>query len=203
MSHEGSALDLNFHVFDHIEHQHTSYVMRHSLLKCSINANDSVVLLPQHYIFDRKALEVMEQDTLKAGYEGLILRDPQAPYKQGRSTTREQIMLKLKRFKDAEFMVAGFEERMENTNVKTINELGYSHRSSHQDLKFGRGDLGALILHHPNGTFNVGTGFSDDERIEIWDNRGKYISKMAKIKFFDIGTKDFPRHPVFLGWRLE
>lgn len=132
-----------------------------------------------------------------------MLRRADAHYKFGRSTHKEFILMKLKRFMDTEYKVVGFQERMKNNNEATINELGYTERSTHKDNLVGRGDLGALVLELDEGgpTFTCGTGFDDATRVEIWNNRDKYIGKFAKVKSFLIGVKDLPRFPVFLGFR--
>ncbi len=113
--------------------------------------------------------------------------------------------MKLKRFTDAEFEVIGYEERMENTNEAFTNELGRTKRSSHQEGKIGRGDLGALVLRDAQGlVFKVGTGFDDQQRASLWEARDRdLIGRLAKIKFFAIGVKDAPRHPVFISFRPD
>lgn len=93
------------------------------------------------------------------------------------------------------------EFRLHNGNVAKVNELGHTERSSHQENKLGRGDLGALVLEYEGGTFNCGTGFDDATRKEIWDNQGAYMGRFAKVKSFLIGVKTSPRFPVFLGFR--
>ena len=90
---------------------------------------------------------------------------------------------------------------MHNGNEATTNELGRTKRSSHQAGKTGRGDLGALIVRFYDVEFNIGTGFDDVERAEIWNHRDRFLGKLAKFKYFSVGVKDAPRHPVFLGWR--
>jgi hypothetical protein len=132
----------------------------------------------------------------------LILRDHNEKYKMGRSTASEQGMLKLKRFLDAEAEVIGFQERMHNGNEATTNELGRTSRSSHKSGKSGRGDLGALIVRTPEGIeFGIGSGFDDNTRQSIWANQDDYLGRLVKYKYFPLGSKDAPRHPVFLGWR--
>jgi DNA ligase-1 len=62
--------------------------------------------------------------------------------------------------------------------------------------------LGALILESADGTiFKCGTGFDDAKRKEMWENKDKYLNKMAKIKSQEAGKKDKPRFPVFIGIR--
>ena len=131
-----------------------------------------------------------------------MLRKPDGKYKFGRSTAREFILMKVKRFSDDEYKVIGFQERMHNANEATINELGHTERSAHMENMVPRGDLGALVLEMPDGqVFNCGTGFDDETRKKIWQNRDYYLGKWAKIKSFLIGVKDLPRFPVFTGFR--
>lgn len=109
--------------------------------------------------------------------------------------------MKLKRFVDAEAVIVGFEERRHNGNIATTNELGRTQRSSHAGNKIGRGDLGALIVTDGGVQFNIGTGFSDEERADIWNYKVAYLGSLVKYKHFPIGVKDLPRHPTFLGFR--
>jgi len=164
-----------------------------------------VEIIEQHHVFNMRDLLDIEQTYLDAGYEGVMIRDPHAPYKFGRSTMREGYLLKLKRFADAEFKIVGFEERMHNGNDAITNELGRTKRSSAKAGKTGRGDLGALILENTfgPGTFNVGTGFSDKQRADIWANRDKYLGQLAKVKYFTKGMIDTPLLPTFLDIRSE
>lgn len=143
----------------------------------------------------------MEQFWLNEGYEGVMGRSMDGTYKYGRSTMKEGILWKLKRFADHEYEVVGFEERMHNANEATINELGYTERSSHKAGMVPMGTLGALILKHSAGDFRCGTGFTDEQRAHIWANRDALMGRMAKIKHFEIGVKDLPRFPVFLDFR--
>ena len=55
--------------------------------------------------------------------------------------------------------------------------------------------MGAVIVNHPDfGQFKVGTGFDDQQRLD-----GIQSSKML-VKYLSAGTKDKPRHPVFVKW---
>lgn len=202
MSHDKPADNVRFYAFDHIKYPQYGYEERRRLLVTQDQLKTTDVhLLPQHGLGNLDGLLSLEEDLLDEGYEGLILRSTTAPYKFGRSTVKEGYLLKLKRFADAEAEVVGFEERMHNGNEATTNELGRTKRSSHQAGKTGRGDLGALRVRWGGCEFNVGTGFTDEERAEVWANRSAYVGRLAKFKYFTVGVKDAPRHPVFLGWR--
>ena len=201
MSHDKPADGVGFFVFDHIERPHERYIHRVPTDK-KFNLRDCVFAHEQKLCTTLIDVLGYEAECLEEGYEGLILRDPNAPYKNGRSTVNEGYLLKLKRFRDDEAVIIGFEERMHNGNEAQTNELGRTKRSSHKAGKSGRGDLGALILQRPDGVqFNCGTGFDDGLRQDIWDNQRKYLNKLVKYKHFEIGAKDLPRHPVFLGFR--
>jgi len=49
-------------------------------------------------IKDLEEFKACEEKFLKEGYEGIMARSPHAPYKVGRSTLKEQGLLKIKRF---------------------------------------------------------------------------------------------------------
>lgn len=196
MSADGEP-DVRFFVFDHVSSISSPY--RHRATKLSTAKH--LVLHEQKEIFDLEQLLAYEQDCLDEGYEGLILRDPSAPYKMGRSTAREGYLLKLKRMKTDEATIVGFIEREHNGNVAAINELGQTKRSSHKANKSGRGDLGALVCRLGDVEFNIGTGFTDTERADIWGNKDKYLGKLVSFNHFPIGSYDKPRHPSFKGLR--
>ena len=199
MSHDKTDFDLRFYVFDHVQYPNAIYTERAIGFQ---NHAHAAWVHPQRVVHSLEELLAYEETCLEQGYEGLILRDPTAPYKRGRSTVKEGYLLKMKRFSDFECEVVGFEERMHNGNEATTNELGRTKRSSHAAGKTGLGDLGALVVRTPDGIeFRVGTGFDDSERDRVWRDRDSYLGKLAKIKYFAVGMKDAPRHPVFLGWR--
>lgn len=201
MAHDKPADNVSFYMFDHVEWPMQGYHQRQERMR-GWGVRPDIFMLEQQMIKDHAELIDFEEWTLGEGYEGLILRDPYARYKYGRSTVNEGYLLKMKRFVDSEATVIGFEERMHNGNEATVSELGRTKRSSHKAGKSGRGDLGALMCKGADGVlFNIGTGFSDPERSEIWANRDRYNGKIAKFKYFPVGVKEAPRHPVFLGWR--
>jgi len=193
--------DVSFHVFDHIQEPTAPYLSRLQLVKDRPRKGGSVLIVDQTILQKLERLNEYEPSILAQGYEGVMLRRPEAPYKFGRSTAREGYLLKIKRFHDAEFEIVGFEEEMFNANEATTSELGHTKRSSHKANKVPKGRLGALVLKYGDTTFNCGTGFNDAERERIWAERDSYLGKLAKIKYFAHGIKDVPKLPSFLGIR--
>lgn len=151
-----------------------------------------------------KSVEEMaayEAACLLKGYEGIMLREPEGPYKFGRSTLREQYLLKVKRFQDAEAVVIGMEELMHNDNPQEQNALGHSERSTHQANMRPSGMMGKLLVRDlvTDCEFSIGTGFSELQRIAYF--KEEVISRILKYRFQPHGVLSKPRFPVFLGWR--
>lgn len=146
----------------------------------------------------------LEADALDAGFEGLMIRSPGAPYKFGRSTLKQQGLIKVKRYTDAEATVVGFEELERNQNEQTRNAFGLAKRSSHRAGKVAAGTLGKLILESPTwGQFACGSGLDYELRDEIWQNQERYLGKTVTFKFQAHGTLEKPRTPIFKGFREE
>ena len=145
-----------------------------------------------------------EASCVEQGYEGIIVRaNLDAHYKYGRSTVNEGSLLKVKRFEDSEAEIIGFDEEMFNGNDAQTNELGRTKRSTAMAGLIGKGTLGAFKVRDAvSGVeFSVGTGLTAAERQRYWDGRGHLIGSLVKYKFFPVGVKVAPRHPVFLGFR--
>lgn len=148
-------------------------------------------------------LNLYEAERLAEGYEGVMLRDPSGPYKEGRSTAKEGFLLKLKRFQDAEARVVGVEQMMQNTNAPKKNALGHTERSSHKAGKKAMPLLGGLVVRdmETGVEFTIGTGFTLADRAKLWKERRGLAGRLLKYKSQPTGVKDKPRFPVFLGWR--
>ena len=168
--------------------------------------NNSIVnieVVPQIIINSLEELYEFEEDCLAKGYEGVMLRYPNAPYKNGRSTVKEGALLKLKRFSDSEAYILGMEPLLRNHNEPTKNALGYTERSSHIYNKVADDLLGALNVKdiHTGIEFSIGSGFTEEQRREIWNKQVELIGSIVKYKYFEVGVKDKPRFPVFCGFR--
>lgn len=150
-----------------------------------------------------------ENEQLRLGYEGIMIRQPNSPYKCGRSTEKEGYLLKIKRFKDSEAVIIGFAEQMENTNTLEKDIFGHAKRSSSIQGMIGKGTLGKFIVKEVGDTgwkgkeFKIGTGVGliDQLRQDIWNNKQNYIGRLITYKYQSIGTLNLPRLPIFKGFR--
>ena len=169
----------------------------------SFNIPSYEILFPT-IVSNQEQIDQLMINNLNAGYEGLMLRDPNGIYKFGRSSVKENILLKVKEFMDDEAEIIAFREKMVNTNEGLKDNFGRTKRSSCQDGLKPSGTLGGFILRNSEGLeFSCGSGLNDALRDEIWKNKSKYLGKLVKYKFMSKGIKDLPRHPVFIGFRDE
>lgn len=195
-----------YHVFDYIgDGINLPFIERYKKLQLIVAKYPYPWLkLVEHKTIETlKDLDEYEQQTLAAGYEGVMLRSPTGRYKYGRSTKKQGILFKLKRFTDDDAQVIGFAELEHNCNTQTRDNLGLAERSSNQALMIPGNTLGSLIVRWKDQTFNVGTGFTQAQRQEIWDNRSNYLHKWCTFKYQNHGIKVAPRAPVFLRWRED
>jgi len=162
---------------------------------------DVKVLRPE-LVLSEEELRGVEEQYLEEGFEGVMVRTPNGTYKFGRSTTKENTLLKVKRFVDDEAVLIDVLEKQHNQNEATQDAFGRTKRSTCQDGKVGAGTAGTLIVRNADGLeFGVGTGLDDALRAQIWANVDAYKGQLVKFKYFPVGVKEKPRHPVFLGFR--
>ena len=203
--------DFKYYMFDLVEQglECEPYLVRIENLKkwyatLTPTQQDIVHLVLPTKLNNRKEVEAYEQKCLDEGYEGIIIRSGTSPYKSGRSTLKEGYLVKIKRFSDSECEILGFEELMNNNNVATKDNFGRSERSSHKANLSGAGVLGCFQVRdiHTGQEFSIGTGLDAAQRKLYYDNFASMcLGKIGKYKFFDVGVKDLPRHPVWLGFR--
>ena len=200
MSEDGEPA-FKFHVFDNYLHVGDFQARLRSAFHMGSKYKSFIAPVPHSLCVEDVDLLNYEEDYVVEGYEGVMLRDPAGAYKFGRSTMREGGLLKLKRFVDAEAVIVGREERMENLNPRQMDELGRNRRSSHKAGKRGMGTLGALIVQDckTKVQFSIGTGFDDAERARLWGMNLHGV--IVKYKSQPTGVKDKPRFPVYLGMR--
>lgn len=113
--------------------------------------------------------------------EGIMINLALAPYE----FKRTNYLLKVKKFNSADLRVIGFEEG-------TGKYVGM---------------LGALICDYKDNVVRVGSGLTDNQRKEIWQNRFKYLDTIVEISYFE-ETKDSTgkkslRFPTFKDFRPD
>jgi len=124
-------------------------------------------------------------DELLRGYkdfdkwEGLMVREAYAPYQFKRTGN----IRKIKKFKDVELPIIDFQEGTGKYE----------------------GTLGAILVKYKDSIVSVGSGFTDEQRDRVWNNKEEYLKYNAKVKYFEESKneKGEPslRFPTFLAFR--
>jgi len=196
---EDGEPEFEYVVYDHWMTGEVAYHLRQSLLSTGVAVLNSqhIKMVDYWWVYSAKDCEDILNQLIEFGYEGAMLRDPNSLYKQGRHTLKSQALMKLKKFLDDEAVIIGFEEKLTNTNVKELDERGYSKRSSKKEGMVPAGTLGALIVRWKGVEFNIGSGFDDAMRQYIWDNRERLLGKLVTFRYQELSKYGVPRFPTF------
>lgn len=116
------------------------------------------------------------------GYDGVILRDVNAPWRNGACKDGEVIKVKPTQSLDLE--VAGW----------------FPGKGKHE------GRAGGITVIYNDVMTDVGTGFTDAERQEIvdtWELTRTMPARIAEVEFMGITSVGKLREPRFKGWRYD
>jgi len=143
------------------------------LAKVKAYEGNIIKIIPQIKVKNKAHLQKFLEEIEKKGGEGVVVRDPNAPYIAKRTSK----VLKVKSFKDAECEVI--------SHIKG--------RGKYQNM------LGSIECKMDNGViFKIGSGFSDKER-----NNPPAIGSVVTFKYKEFTKYGKPRFPVFLRVRGE
>lgn len=199
---EAGEPDFTFYIFDSFTMQ-GAFKDRFATTSAIVHTTTCkhAKLLKQGYVTNVADMLMFEDRALEEGFEGIMVRSLEGPYKQGRSTLNEGTLMKFKRFVDGEFLILGCTELMKNANELTKDELGYAKRSTSKDGKVPMDTLGSLTMQTREGKpFSCGSGFDPAERALLWAQRETLAGSWGKVKYFAVGGYDVPRFPVWLGF---
>jgi DNA ligase-1 len=180
--------DVKFFVFGYVPH--SEWVSKDFKMKTSDRLNelldidycfpDNIVMVNHKLIDNIDDAYKFEAECLESGFEGAMLL-PDIPYYLGKKSNK---LLKLKTMQSQDCRVVGFYEGESGTR--------------------NQGTLGGLELIQENSiSCNCGTGFSDEDRSYIWNNKDEFIGKVAEIKYQELTEDGVMRFPVFMRWRND
>lgn len=147
-----------------------------------VKADGALRILPVLYQGnDQSKIDELLERMVAEDKEGLML-NIDVPYKR----TRHKGILKIKRFYTMDLRITGYEEgtgRLEGT-------------------------LGALVLEYKGNTVKVGSGFTDEQRTELWNNREDIIGSICEVKYKEISSDkntglESLQFPVFVQMRFD
>jgi len=130
---------------------------------------------------DWEEIENVYLSFVKQGYEGAMIKNADSYYVCKRSAD----WAKIKPFETGDFEITGFYEG---------------------EGKF-EGMLGGFVIDFEGYEVEVGSGYSDSQRQEYWENRNELISSVIEVQYQDVtenekGTKSL-RFPTFVSMRFD
>lgn len=166
---------IQFHCFDIVNDQ--PQMRRQLLIEALRGLSPWIIVAPFWLCSDFDEVMRAYDEIISSGYEGIIIRHHQGSYERKRST----MVMKFKPKKEDNYVILGAQEEIDKEGLE-------------------KGSLGALICASEDGnTFNVGTGFSAEQRQILWEIRDTLPGRIAKVKYQHLTTgKRVPRFPVFV-----
>jgi len=148
--------------------------------KLTDNAVDLDILLPVERFYVEADYDVIKQfhdEFVSEGYEGVMIKDPTAPYKFGRGYE----VMKMKEFHDVDLPIKG---TLEGTGKHT-------------------GKLGSVVVCFNGVDVQVGSGFSDVLREQIWGDRDNFTGRMIEVRYQEVTPDGSLRFPTFVCFRND
>ena len=148
-------------------------------LMCEADINFDKLTPIERIICDAEYDEIksLHDDFVSDGYEGAMIKDLSAPYHFGRNYS----VMKLKAFHDVDLPIEGFVEG--------------SGRH--------RGKLGAVVVDYNGVNVQVGSGFSDKLREQIWNDRENFTGRIIEIRYQEVTPDGSLRFPTFVCFRND
>ena len=211
--------DMHWWVFDDLQHAALPYMQRYELLAARVEAlnHPRIHLVPAFIAHNREELDDIHAQFLEDGYEGTILRNPNAPAKSGRPTQKGQELWRIKPWADSEILVTGVTEGAKNTNEAKINALGRTERSSAKAGMVPNGMIGSIegimlddfldplhgeIMFAKGLAISIGTGEMTEVEAEYYfRNQNEIVGKCIKFRHMTHGVKDLPRFGTYISHR--
>lgn len=165
---DGEKRGLVLHLFDMIPIEEfkageskATYRKRKEELSFIVEKLDSpyIKVVPNLYVGkDLDVIPKLLEEMNRKGKEGLMLNVSDGKYQ----CKRTDVLSKIKSMNTMDCRIIGFEEGTGKYE----------------------GMLGALLLDYKGYELRCGSGFTDEDRKEIWNNKEKYLGKIAEIQYF-------------------
>ena len=195
--------DVKWYVFDDRTNPNMPFIERVTMAKDRVHylKDERVIAIPQVMILNLTEMYEFEKYAVDEGFEGIMLRDPLGRYKYGRSTVKENLLLKVKRFISEEATIIALEERMENLNESVPDAFGRARKAISKDMLAPTGMVGAFVMESPKWPTSFRVSASTlrpmREQKRAWENPNDYLLQLGRFKYFPHGVVDVPRHGVF------
>ncbi len=135
-------------------------------------------IVPRHYVSrDESAIKSLHDKFVTEGYEGAMIKNPDAFYKFGRGYD----VMKYKSFHDVDLPIKGI---LEGTG-KHSNKLG------------------SFIVEYKGTDVQVGSGLSDAIRETVWGDPDSFVGRTIEIRYQEVTPDGSLRFPTFVCFRND
>lgn len=151
-------------------------------VKATLPPGSSIRILPVLYSgTDQSKIDELLEQMVREDKEGLMV-NLDVPYKR----KRHNGILKVKRFYTMDLPITACEE-------------GGGRLA---------GTLGALVLEYKGNEVRVGSGFTDDQRKKLWEQRGELPGQLCEVKYKEVSSDkntgaESLQFPVFVALRTD
>lgn len=174
--------------------------------------NLHIKIVPHRLVGSKECYYTMRSEWLLEGFEGVILRDPNLPHKEGRSSAIKAHLWRFKPYSSAEIVVTRIEEGQTNLNEAQIDKLGHTKRSTHQENMVPNGQVGTIlgtlvndlldfsgdIIAKAGTEVRVSPGeMSLKDREYYFINQHEIIGQIVEFDYMSFGLKDKPRFATY------
>ena len=166
----------HYYIFDHLTLKEfesktstTKFGQRIANIESIVPDGLSGVSVLDQWIASDKVFEDLMTQSKEGGWEGLMLRK-NTTYKGKRSDE----VLKVKAFKDAEYIVLDVESDIQRVIV--------------EGAEFSELMLKNIIIEHKGNRVQVGSGFSHEQRRHYFQNPDQIIGKQVTVQYFEETT---------------
>ena len=146
---------------------------------CEVDIDFTKLVPIERVVCDATYSEIraLHDEFVDEGYEGAMIKDLSAPYHFGRNYS----VMKLKAFHDVDLPIKGFTEGTGR------------HRKK----------LGAVVVDYKGVDVQVGSGFSDELREQIWNDQENFLERMIEIRYQEVTPDGSLRFPTFVCFRKD
>lgn len=164
-----------FHIIDLPEHPSRVFIER--MIAARNLVTENVFVIPWCTVNSSEQIEKLYRSVLGFGFEGVVVKSMEYEYVNKRSFD----WMKLKAINTVD------------ARIVDIFEGTGKYSSS----------AGGVIIQMPDSEVlvRVGSGFSDQQRDEIYAEPDKYIGRMIEVKYHEVTPDGSLRHPRFYRWR--
>lgn len=163
--------EMEFHVFDFKTDQRPQAERANLLLDMASDFPPHVKLVPSRIAHTLDDVKHIYDEFIKMDYEGIIVRNLEAPYIERRSI----FMMKFKPKKHDTYQIIGWNEEVSIDGVP-------------------KGRIGSLILSSELGdTFCVGAGLDADQKEYLWSSRNRLAGKTAIVFYQHLTNRKIPK----------